>query len=496
MYPARAGPPWTEAPEPRDGSFHDAARSTAMAAAQTPRLHLLALLLATLLARPAAAAIGLTTVPSRDGVRLTIYNGVDLTLVQEYRTLVLRRGLNRIQYQWAGTLIDSTSLELRPLTQAGGVEVADVVYPKGAPATLVWEVRSEVEGPVRFEISGFTSGLGWSADYVLRADAEERKAELEGFVSIVNGSGEDYPGAEVRLVVGTVHLVESIRDLATRQLFERRRPLARDEVKKSREVFLDAPAAAASRGQPMNELSALEAPVVESRRFGDYHLFTIGGTHALANGATTRLRAIASKEPMALEVLYRVAFGQDRADKVYRFVNDAAHELPAGPLPEGAWHLFRAADARTGQLSYSGRTTQPYVPPDQKVELALGVDPAIVVRQRHEWHRETGHIGDHDGRIVGWYVHDAHRLKLVNTRAIPISVEYMVATPGREWKLTGLEGERRDERTFRVQARVEPGRTLELGPFVITSKAMEADVRRGLPDPAEPPKLPAVATKP
>lgn len=460
---------------------------------------LLPLLVLLLLARPATAAIGLTTVPARDLVRLTIYNSVDLTLAQEYRTLVLRKGLNRIQYQWAGTLIDSTSLELRPLAHASEIEVADVIYPKGAPATLVWDVRSEFEGPVRFEISGFTSGLGWSADYVLRANPEETKADVEGFVSIVNASGEDYTGAEVRLVVGTVHLVENVRDLATNQLYQRRVPMERKDLLEKREVMMELDAAARpSAAAPISEddYAQLQAPVVESRRFGDYHLFTIGGTHALANGATTRLRALATKEAMPLEVLYRVPFRQNRADKLYRFVNDEAHQLPLGPLPEGAWHVFRVAEARTGQLSYSGRTSQPYVPPNQKVELLLGVDPGVAVRQSHEWRRETNHHQNTEGRVDGWCLHDAHRFKLVNTKPIPVSVEYLVTTPGGEWKITGLAGERRDDTTYRVQARVEVGAAFELGPFVITSRVGASDGRRGLPDPPDAAKFPRITAKP
>lgn len=457
--------------------------------------------LVTLLTTPEVfAAVGLTTVPVRDGVRLTIYNGVDLTLMQEYRTLVLRKGLNRIQYQWSGTLIDSTSLELRPLSRAGEIEVSDVVYPKGAPATLIWEVRSEVEGPVRFEISGFTSGLSWTADYSIRANAEETKADVEGFVAITNGSGEDYVGAEVRLVVGTVNLVETIRDLATQQVYQRTRTLEKRELAKERSVFADAPRASVTDAMPTapmaGDFAALKAPVVESRRLADYHLFTISGTHGLSNGATTRVRALATTQPMALEVLCRVPFLQPRAETLYRFVNDAKHELPEGPLPEGTWHVFRTADAKSGQLAYAGRATHAYVPPGQKVELPLGVDPAIAVKQEHQWHRETGHQFNTDDRVTGWYVHDAYRFRLVNTRSIPVSVEYLVGTPGGEWKITGLEGERRDANTFRVQERVEQGRALELGPFVVTSAVGSVSDGKKLPAPPDAADLPRVQQRP
>ena len=64
---------------------------------------LLLILLLCLFSTATHAAVGLVTVPERDVVRMTIYNAVDLTLVQEARTLILKKGINRIQYQWAGT---------------------------------------------------------------------------------------------------------------------------------------------------------------------------------------------------------------------------------------------------------------------------------------------------------------------------------------------------------------------------------------------------------
>ena len=44
-----------------------------------------------------ARNIDLATVPARESVQLTIYNGEDLTLVRETRSLSLRAGTNHIQ---------------------------------------------------------------------------------------------------------------------------------------------------------------------------------------------------------------------------------------------------------------------------------------------------------------------------------------------------------------------------------------------------------------
>src|SRR5216110_2949798 len=64
----------------------------------------------------ASARINVVTLPGRDSVQLTIYNSVDLTLVKETRVLTFRKGVNRLEFSWANTLIDPTSVEFRAVT--------------------------------------------------------------------------------------------------------------------------------------------------------------------------------------------------------------------------------------------------------------------------------------------------------------------------------------------------------------------------------------------
>jgi len=82
---------------------------------------------------------------------------------------------------------------------------------------LYWNVQSEFDGEATIEITYFTSGITWTADYVALADAAETQLGLEGFVRISNRSGEEYENAQVRLVVGTINLVEKIAQLAARE---------------------------------------------------------------------------------------------------------------------------------------------------------------------------------------------------------------------------------------------------------------------------------------
>src|SRR5512143_1971297 len=137
-------------------------------------------LLVGLLAGSALARVNVVTLPDRHSVQLTIYNSADLTLVKETRLLTFRKGLNRLEFSWANTLIDPTSVEFKALTHADEVEVLDASFPPRVANTLEWRIQSELAGEVQVEIRYFTSGITWSADYVAEANVTEKLMALAG----------------------------------------------------------------------------------------------------------------------------------------------------------------------------------------------------------------------------------------------------------------------------------------------------------------------------
>src|SRR5713226_2041127 len=128
----------------------------------------------------AEARINVVTLPGRDSVQLTIYNSADLTLVKETRVLTFRKGINKLEFSWANTLIDPTSVEFRALTHADQVDVLDVSFPPRVTNTLEWRIASEFSGEVQVEIRYFTSGINWAADYVGEANKTEKLMALAG----------------------------------------------------------------------------------------------------------------------------------------------------------------------------------------------------------------------------------------------------------------------------------------------------------------------------
>jgi hypothetical protein len=163
-----------------------------------------------------ASAIELVTLPRRENVQITIYNSADLTLVRERRNLTLKKGWNWLQFMWANTLIDPTSLSLEPLEQADKIDVQQLVFPARLRELGRWLIRSDVSGQVPFQITYFTSGLSWRAFYMGTLSQDEKTMRLDGYVRVGNNSGEDYENAQTRLIVGKVHLLDQIAELAKR----------------------------------------------------------------------------------------------------------------------------------------------------------------------------------------------------------------------------------------------------------------------------------------
>src|SRR5688500_607154 len=75
--------------------------------------------------------VSLVTIPRREETQLTIYNSEDITMVREHRLLTLKKGINRIQFTWANTLIDPTSIDFRILDKQDEVNLLDTTFPSG-----------------------------------------------------------------------------------------------------------------------------------------------------------------------------------------------------------------------------------------------------------------------------------------------------------------------------------------------------------------------------
>ena len=382
------------------------------------------------------ARINVVTLPDRDTVQLTIYNSVDLTLVKETRHLTFKKGINKLEFSWANTLIDPTSVEFKALTHADEVEVMDTSFPPRMANTLEWRINSEFAGEVVVEIRYFTSGISWSADYVCEANKNETAMDFSGAVRVTNKSGEDYENAQVRLVVGTVRLVEEVVALARRQLGREEAEKRKDES--TSKMLADAVAQSGARfsrlrGGAMDAMDRAKEITKES--LSEYFIFTVEGRDTIPNGWAKRLPSFKT-EAVPLTSYYKFEkerFG-DRVMRYYQFTNSTANKLGEEPLPDGAVKAFRfASDDRL--YAFVGRTAVKYIPINEFVELELGNDLEVSVKPvLMDW-QKTDLTFSNNGNVRGWTTKETWEIEVQNSKDIPVVVDIRRSFPG-DWTLT------------------------------------------------------------
>src|SRR5437870_8413136 len=73
--------------------------------------------------------------------------------------------------------------------------------------TLVWLLENHHAGEQTVEASYLANQINWSADYVLTIGPNEKSADLNGWVTLVNNSGTGFRNAQLQLVAGEPHRV-------------------------------------------------------------------------------------------------------------------------------------------------------------------------------------------------------------------------------------------------------------------------------------------------
>jgi len=345
------------------------------------RLFAIVLIVAAVSAPAAAKNVDLVTLPKRDSVQLTIYNSEDITLVKETRFVTVKKGANLLQFSWANTLIDPTSVELRPLEHAGEIEVVDTVFPGQKPQHLLWNVESQFEGQVQFEVTYFTSGLTWSMDYVAITDPAETAMRFRGYVRVFNRSGEEYENTEVRLIVGTINLVEKIAQLARKQGIAV--PSAPDETREleRRAITLSFAKAGGVAGKGTLTARPTKPKAIIKEGLSEYFMFAVEGSETIPNGWSKRMRAVKADD-VKFDIVYRMRAHQYGPRPVRFFIwrNDDEHKLGESPLPNGRVRIFR--DNGADGLSYLGEQLIRYGPNKAEIEGNLGPDDLVVYRTR------------------------------------------------------------------------------------------------------------------
>ncbi len=435
------------------------------------------ILLLSTAAHASAKNVDLSTVPPRDTVQLTIYNSEDLTLVRETRMISLKTGVNPLQFSWANTLIDPTSVDLRFKTHTDELDLLDTTFPHDKPQMLYWNVRSEFEGDAVVEISYFTSGISWSADYVCISNTDETDMSFEGYVRITNNCGEDYADAQIRMVVGTINLVEKIETLARRGLIGRQ-DVDYYRAGEKRKMSPRARGAVHEELEAAADLAFAAPKEIVKQGLSEYFIYTVPGTETVKHAWSKRMRLFQGLQvPFSIAYRYRPAEYGPQLVRLFLLRNDQASHLGETPLPDGVLRLFRD-NAREG-LSFVIAQSIKYVPIGQEIELNLGPDPEVI----HEhvrldsfrdnfwfrrsgasvyYHQEQGHRIEINDTVVGWDDHQIWVERIRNYRDKPIHVEIRRTFNGHTVFKSNLDPKLHDYRSPQFSTTIKASQKKEL----------------------------------
>jgi len=216
--------------------------------------------------------------------------------------------------------------------------------------TLIWTLDNTGAARHRVEASYLAGQLAWNADYVLTVARDDKAGDLDGWVTVRNGSGTSFKNASLQFVAGDLNRV-------------------RQELNKSMDRAMPA-------ASPMAERTMLQ------ESFSDYHLYTLGRKTTVNNNETKQVSMLnATAFPIqkryvveGQQFYYRNAQHpgsplKDIVQVYYQLKNETKAGL-GQPMPAGTVRVYQA-DSRGG-LQFVGEDRIDHTPKDETINLKIG----------------------------------------------------------------------------------------------------------------------------
>ncbi len=257
--------------------------------------------------------------------------------------------------------------------------------------TLIWTLENGGGTRHRVEASYLAGRLSWNADYVLTVARDDKAADLDGWVTVVNGSGTSFRNAKLQLVAGDLNRV--------RQVIGK---MAREESR------MDMAAA---------------APAMSQEAFSDYHLYTLDRKTTVNNSETKQVSMLGAT---AFPVQKRyVVDGQafyyhnaqhpgapikDVVQVYYQFKNDEKAGLGM-PMPAGTVRVYQS-DSKGG-TQFVGEDRIGHTPKSEVLNLKIGnAFDVVCERKQTDFQKIAGNVYEVEYEIT-----------LRNHKAAPVTVE-------------------------------------------------------------------------
>lgn len=275
--------------------------------------------------------------------------------------------------------------------QADAIRFPEVPGNLHVRPTLIWSLDNTGGASHRVEASYLAGQLSWNADYVLTVARDDASADLDGWVTVKNGSGTSFDNATLQLVAGDLNRVA-----AQAGMMDRAYAVARAEA---------------------------PAPAMAQESFSEYHLYTVARKTTIANDETKQISMLSGTGvPVRKRYLvdgqamyYRNALHpgsplKDTVQVFYQLRNEQKGGLGM-PMPAGTVRVYQS-DSRGG-VQFVGEDRIDHTPKDETLNLKIG-NAFDVVAERKQTDFE---------RIASNVYEVEYAITLRNHKTTPIEVE-------------------------------------------------------------------------
>ena len=268
--------------------------------------------------------------------------------------------------------------------------------------TLLMSLENSGTHKQQIEASYLATNLSWNSDYVLTVARDDKTADLDGWVTIVNNSGTAFHNARLQLVAGDLNRIP-----------------------------ISAKAMIADRAM---ESRAAAAAQFAQENFSEYHLYTLGRRTSVEDKETKQI-SLLEGSGVPVEKVF-VVNGQnfyyhnaqnpgsplkDLVLVYYKFKNDEKSGLGI-PLPAGNLRVYQK-DSKDGVL-FIGEDRIEHTPKDESVTVHIGnAFDVVAERKQTDYKRIDNHVWEMEFEIT-----------LRNHKDSPIIVEVNEPVGG-DWEM-------------------------------------------------------------
>jgi hypothetical protein len=236
--------------------------------------------------------------------------------------------------------------------------------------TLLMSLENSGAAKQKVEASYLAANLSWNADYILTVGRDDKAADLDGWVTVVNNSGTAFRNARLQLVAG--------------------------ELNRLPQSYL--------RDSSMSENMALKAmpaaPQFVQENFSEYHLYSLGRKTSVEDKETKQI-SLLQGSGIPVEKLF-VVNGQnyyyrslqnpgvpmkDAVMVYYKFKNEEKAGLGI-PLPAGNIRVYQK-DSKGGLL-FVGEDRINHTPKDEFLNVKIGNAFDVVSERKQTDYKSLG----------------------------------------------------------------------------------------------------------